>query len=475
MAKSNDDRHWCCDLKFHLQMESGEIHLASLPNLDGNPHGCVPIGGLFHIFGIRTPRSDHIASFSPMQPACDAVLMYGPCKLQPVKYALFPVWALALVSFRSSFKGLAETYNTQVELGNVVKLLVVAYMNVTQGSKIGRVPFWIFWSLLVLKCFYRIVTRHLASKTLWHSRSSELLQAYMGPDQPQSNFHNTCSPDGAMEGCKYLVYGESELENSCRINTTRDVNIDNLRSLLTLDIICQRHDVGLHTKWPLPCLDYSGVGWKEESYMQAHNKEKEGDLFNILEGDVLFLNNLFNILEWDVGFLRDFLFTNYPMIFSEGFLSLSSGLTLAALKFSVALWLSNDFFSVARHLSRNRSSLAHQHKLSATDLNVTGVAILFTAFSDGYEMFKYCFLPDWTRVLAVCSWLNKTVDMQNPIIKGIFYGITLSMSIGTRLFPRDFAHIDQYDFLQSFNNSACKCSLLHLLTMGMIVRKMARN
>ena len=165
------------------------------------------------------------------------ILMYvlGAMQASPVKYALFPVWALALVGFRSILVGLHGKYDMQAELGNVAKLLIVAYMNVTHGCEIGRVPFWIYWSILVVKCMYRIVTRHQASKTLWHSRSSELLQAYMGPNQPQSNFVDiNSSPNGAMEGCKYLVFGEAEQEQcSCRISPTRHVNIKKLRSLVT--------------------------------------------------------------------------------------------------------------------------------------------------------------------------------------------------------------------------------------------------
>uniref|UniRef100_A0A0E0BL90 DUF4220 domain-containing protein n=1 Tax=Oryza glumipatula TaxID=40148 RepID=A0A0E0BL90_9ORYZ len=410
-----------------------------------------------------------VSSFS------DAILMYvlGAVQAAPVKYGLFPVWALALVSFRSSFKGLTETYNTQVELGNVVKLLVVAYMNVTQGTEIGRVPFWIFWSLLVLKCFYRIVTLCRASKTLWHSRSSELLQAYMGPDQPHSNFvdNNTSSstPNGAMEGCKYLVYGESEPEYSCRINATRDLNIDGLRNLLTLDTIYKREDVWTRSKKVCLAFALSRLlrckleGAKLHAGTVSMNRKLL--IRNCDEPELL---DLFNILMWDVGFLRDFLFTNYPMIFSKGFCSLGACLIMAALKFSMALWLSGDFFSEARHLSLDRSGSTHQHKLSATDLKITGVAIYFTALSDGYEMFKYCFLSDWMSLLAVHRWVNCGLDYLSLRCRALFHSVILSASLSTMLFLRGVEYTEQYVFLESYN-SACKCScLLHLLTVGRV-------
>uniref|UniRef100_A0A0E0BLA4 DUF4220 domain-containing protein n=1 Tax=Oryza glumipatula TaxID=40148 RepID=A0A0E0BLA4_9ORYZ len=110
-----------------------------------------------------------------LDPAADATL-------------LFPVWALILVGLRSSIHGRSSS-GTFFELRNVLKLLVVAYMNLTRGSKLWRFPFWFFWGLLALQCFYKILARHIASKSLWNGR-------VYGRNGNESNFNpEICNPE----------------------------------------------------------------------------------------------------------------------------------------------------------------------------------------------------------------------------------------------------------------------------------------
>uniref|UniRef100_J3N9L9 DUF4220 domain-containing protein n=1 Tax=Oryza brachyantha TaxID=4533 RepID=J3N9L9_ORYBR len=413
---------------------------------------------------------ERVSSLRRTQAGSDALLLYvlGAMQAAPMRYPLFPAWAIALVSFRSSARGLSERYSTHIELGNVAKLLVVAYMNASRGTRIGRAPLWIFWGLLLLKCFYRIVTCQQASDTLWNGRSSELLQACMGPDQDPSNFDDgtssssSSSPDGDMEGCRYLIYGESEPEEfSCTCSkTSRDLDINNLRSPVTLQrcVRAFKEDPCVDPRYNLNfvCLPFAlsrllrcrlegatlhagTVSMNRKLLIHHSYKEKELDLFDILERDVLFLKHC--------------LLTNFPMICSYGLLSLGSGFILAALKFSVALWLSGDFFSAARHqLSENRS----KHNLSATDLNITGVAILFTALCDGQEITK-CFLSRWTRLVVLCSWVKNL----NSIWKASLSRCIIPLTV---VVHTEFGHMDQYAFLESFSHSASKCGLLHSLT-----------
>lgn len=416
----------------------------------------------------------------------DGILMYvlGAMQASPVKYALFPVWALALVGFRSILVGLHGKYNMQAELGNVAKLLIVAYMNVTHGCEIGRVPFWIYWSILVVKCMYRIVIRHQASKTLWHSRSSELLQAYMGPNQPQSNFvDNNSSPNGAMEGCKYLVFGESEQEQcSCRISPTRHVNINKLRSLVTLQNICQclKEDNIVKKQAEVlkdVCLSFA-LSRLLRCRLEGARLHAGIDSINrkLLIGSYKErLDRLFKVLYRDVKFFKDCLFSNYPMIFSEGFLSLRFAFAQLMIKLPVGLWLSSDLFWAARHLSQNR------HNLSATDLNIAGAAILIVVNVDDYGMGIN--FVNWTSLSAVC-WLVHCRNRRKRLrLVRWFLGRLNSQEVRGGAFRGPLDKLinsqevrsggcrGQYAFLQSYKYSAWKRRLLHSLTMGMIASK----
>lgn len=274
----------------------------------------------------------------------DAILVYviGAMQAAPFKNQLFPVWALMLVSFRSSINCLSS-YGTYFELRNALKLLAVAYLNITHGSKFWHVPFWLFWSLLALKCFYRILARHVASRSLWNGRSSELLQEYMGANGNESSFNpGSCNPD-TMEGYKYFVYGESQQSKK----NGHGLSVKDLRSQVTLDKIWQCDDSFLPSSINMKGKDLS-LAFALYRLLRCRLEGATLHAATVHMNRKLvskrFLSDnagkeLFDILELDVEFLRDSLHTSYPMVFCRGLLSLSFTLLLSLVKVSMASWL----------------------------------------------------------------------------------------------------------------------------------------
>nr|ABA94763.1 expressed protein [Oryza sativa Japonica Group] len=281
----------------------------------------------------------------------DAILVYvmGVMQAAPFKNQLFPVWALMLVSFRSSINCLSS-YGTFFELRNSLKLLAVAYLNITHGSKLWHVPFWLFWSLLALNCCYRILARHVASKSLWNGRSSELLQEYMGANGNESNFNpERCNPE-TMEGYKYFVYGESQ---KSRMNG-HSLSVKDLRTPITLDKIWQcecdddmllssikRQGKDLSLSFALSRLlrcRLEGAKLHADTVSMTRKLISKRILAEDPENEQLGIR----ILELDVEFLRDSLHTSYPMVFCSGFLSLSFTILACLVKFLVVLWLYKD-------------------------------------------------------------------------------------------------------------------------------------
>ncbi|CAL4979763.1 unnamed protein product [Urochloa decumbens] len=302
----------------------------------------------------------------------------------PFKNKLFPVWALVLVSFRSSVNGLSR-YGTYTELRNVLKLLAVAYMNITQGSKIWRFPFWIFWSLLVLRSVNRIYARRVASKSLWLGRSSELLQDYMSSNlSPDS-----CDPE-TMIGYRYLVYGEAKQSRE----TGLTLCISDSMSPITLDKIW---------RCPLPLLRSSSPGRKVKELSLAFALSRllrcklEGATLDVASVTVtrkLICSRIltsddgaekaFGILELDLVFLNEYLHTSYPMIFSEGFSSLAFTFLQSLVRYSMVFWLALDI----RRVYKPRDSVVHVK--FDLEVMITWIGMCFIMIMDVWEMVSIC-------------------------------------------------------------------------------------
>uniref|UniRef100_A0A0E0MHA1 DUF4220 domain-containing protein n=1 Tax=Oryza punctata TaxID=4537 RepID=A0A0E0MHA1_ORYPU len=344
----------------------------------------------------------------------DAILVYvmGVMQAAPFKNQLFPVWALMLVSFRSSINALSS-YGTYFELRNALKLLAVAYLNITHGSKLWHVPFWLFWSLLALKCCYRILARHVASQSLWSGRSSELLQEYMGANGKESNFNpERCNPE-TMEGYKYFVYGESQKSRK----KGHSLSVKDLRPLVTLDKIWQcddgmlvssirRQGKDLSLSFALSRLLRCRL---EGAKLHADTVSMTRKLISkrILAEDPEDEQFGIRILELDVEFLRDSLHTSYPMVFCSGFLSLSFTILVCLVKLLVAHWLYKDISKVysldllLSYKDLNKQGLG----LYIDETRITTASLTSVITLEIWEILTY-FISNWTKLLAMCKFVN---------------------------------------------------------------------
>jgi hypothetical protein len=144
------------------------------------------------------------ASVSLLDVVSETLLVYtfGAMQAAPFKNKMFPMWAVYLVSFRSSVNFLSK-FDMSFEMVNMVKLSALVILRLKHGSVFGGIPFWVIWCGLVLKSLYRFMAHFAASKHLWYGPSSELLHGYMSRSSKDFNPHT-------MVGCKYLVYGEQE-------------------------------------------------------------------------------------------------------------------------------------------------------------------------------------------------------------------------------------------------------------------------
>ncbi|EEC68540.1 hypothetical protein OsI_36841 [Oryza sativa Indica Group] len=197
-----------------------------------------------------------------------------------------------------------------------------------------------------------ILARHVASKSLWNGRSSELLQEYMGANDNESNFNaERCNPE-TMEGYKYLVYGESQKSRK----NGHSLSVKDLRPLITLDKIWQCDDGMLLSSIKRQGKDLS-LSFAlsrllrcrlEGAKLHADTVSMTRKLISkrILAEDPENQQFGIRILELDVEFLRDSLHTSYPMVFCSGFLSLSFAIMACLVKFIVVRWLYKDISKV---------------------------------------------------------------------------------------------------------------------------------
>lgn len=398
----------------------------------------------------------------------DSILMYilGAMQAAPFKNQLFPIWALTLVSFRSSATCFTRC-GTYSELKNVLKLLAVGYMNLTHGSKFLLIPFWIYWSFLVLKSFSRILARYLASKSLWHGRSSELLLEYMDADDRRSFTPDMFEPE-TMKGYRYLVYGESKQNR----NTGHILSIKGSRSLITLDKIWQ-YDGPL-----LDSINRRGNSVKHLCLAFAFSRllrcKVEGAtlhawsismtrklIFSQILSDTtekVLANNAekaFGILGLDLAFLNDYLHTTYPIVFWEGLLSLAFTLLQSIVRYSMIWWLAMDILRMHRDLGLHSINI---------DILITWIAMSSIMCMDIWEMITYL-LSNWTMLLCVCKYVNGS-----KIFKG-FIVLRTSMRSYVKHSNGCVRNLGQYVFLQSFNCSTWKWKLVQIATMGMVEGK----
>lgn len=376
-----------------------------------------------------------------MDAACDTLLVYviGVMQTAPFKNELFPIWAILLVSSRSAFNTMSK-YDTYFELRNMLKLWAAALLNVKHGSKLLRAPFWLFWGILVIESSYRIRARKLASKSLWHGRSSELVREYMvAVDHDLSNFN----PD-TLEGCKFLVYGE------LKKNITKGLSpsIDDLKSVVSLD------NIWLHDGSPLLCLRKAN-GQKNtikdlalsfalsrllrcrmeggRLHEDTISMTKEVICSQIIKANDYADSALAGILQMELLYLGQHIHTGYPMVFCQGLRSLYFPALQCVVRLTCLVWLLADTWN------------------SKIDKYITGDAIILLLLMEMFQVVRYV-SSNWTVLLLACNYVN---GCRNKLIEHVLERMISSVP---SYFSEDLPILisSRYDFLQSSKYSKGK-------------------
>lgn len=404
----------------------------------------------------------------------DSMVVYtvGAMQAAPFRNQLFPVWAMVVVSFRSSIDYLSGRESHGLETGNLIKSLGLAFLNSRRGSQL-KVQLWTFWGVMLLRSSYRMLARAMANKSWWSGHSVIFMTEYLRGDHEDTNLKpDACNPS-TMEGYSYLIYGE--LSQKLSVQRPRYIiflNIVRPSVLVTLDRIWQcdgrllrsKDSRGEHVKDM--CLAFTLSGQLRCRLVDA---ELHSDsLFltrNLVRSKILMksANRAFRILEMELTFLNDALHTCYPIVYWRGLLSLGLSMAVSLFTFGVACWLA---VAIRRIYKPPEGDLMHIVRGANVDIIITWVLMLFMMFKEIWEMVTYM-LSDWTRLLLVCKYVQcKCACMRNPLTEKLIWSFFTS-KIGGRW----HGFIDQYDFLRSFDYIPSTWNGLHRVTLGMLQKK----
>uniref|UniRef100_A0A453QEL2 DUF4220 domain-containing protein n=1 Tax=Aegilops tauschii subsp. strangulata TaxID=200361 RepID=A0A453QEL2_AEGTS len=444
------------------------------------------------------------AVFSVFDAVSDSIVLYllGAMQTAPFKNQLFPVWALMLVNFRYSADyisgyGVPDRRGRRfTEWRNVFKLLGSAFLNWTRGSRFTG-PLWSVWCLQIVRSAYRFFSHKLAVGSFWHGGSSQLVAEHMRARYDDSTSNSRVVPDPVtMEGYNYLVYGEEshgfQLKKPmyafsadtsarlpgwfslarCRCCAAREDTYSSTRSstLVTLDKVwlyfgdtptqntdlkdlplafalsrllrCRLEDVTLH-----PCIF-------------KVNRE----LVKSIIGGKVGASNALRIMELQLAFVHDYFNTRHPMVFWSGLLSLFVTLVLSMLTIAAVCWLAMD---IRRVYKPPNGELANMVKGFNIDMIITWAFILLMIAKEVWEMVTYL-LSDWTRLILACEYVQMRWQGNKFTC---LYQMLFSISRRKITDKRWHGFIDQYFFMQSYDDRPRLWNFVHNLTTGIIPKK----
>ncbi|CAO2147891.1 unnamed protein product [Urochloa humidicola] len=414
--------------------------------------------------------------------------MQSACFTNP----MFPVWAIVLVSLRSSL-GYLSRYSIKdreralKEVSNVINSIGSGVLNGMIGMEFAG-PLWSLWAILQLRSIYRYFAHRRAVKSLWHGRSSEFFPEYL--HMVDDNHHNQSSDFDNSKS--YLVYGESNR----KINIKRPryvlhldesdhaslIKLDNIwkcsKSLPSSSDICSYKDMSLAFSLSrlLRCR-LEDVMLHSESISRTRNlitSEIIGDEHEKPDVEVVqAARRAFRILELEHAFVKDYFYTFYPMVFWRGLFSLSLSLLQSISAIVVALWLAADIRKVYKCTCKllgkktKKNIVAHCVGGNNIDVIITWVFIFFMIFKEVWEMLTYL-LSNWTELLLVCKYVrNQRWCLGN---EGLTKNLT-SSSFTSKVADPWHGFIDQYEFLQSCTYKPTFWKLAHTVTLGVSPEK----
>ncbi|XP_048552126.1 uncharacterized protein LOC125531981 [Triticum urartu] len=432
--------------------------------------------------------------FSILDAVSDSIVVYLLGAMQTAKFKnrllnqLFPVWGLVLVSFRYNIDfisgyGVHDQHGRRfIEWRNVVKLLGSAFLNLSSDSRFA-VPLWSLLALQILKSGYRFYVHSLTVKSVWHGKSSEVVTEHMRAGPHSSNWKpEECNPEN-MAGYKYLVYGETK--QSIKFKKPQYVMyIDTAQNgrrprpgrstLITLDKIwgCYRHLLDQDSNEGNDQKDLSlAFALSRLLRCRLEDVTLQQKIFHInrklVKNKILEEQNAsraFRIMELQLSFVNDYFNTRYPMVFWCGFLSLFSNLLLSTVTFGVVCWLAVDIHKVYKPPKNDRARVVRGVNV---DMIITWVFMIFMLFKEIWEMVSYL-VSNWTRLLLVCMYAQRKEERtRNRCMEGTISSFFKSM-ITSKLWH---GHIDQYVFLESYDNKPRIWNFLHYITIGLSPKK----
>lgn len=443
--------------------------------------------------------------FSVFDAVSDSIVLYllGAMQAAPFKNQLFPVWALVLVNFRYSADyisgyGVPDSGGRRfIEWRNVLKLLGSAFLNWSRGSRFAR-PLWLLWALQMLRSWYRFYSHNLASKSVWHGGSSELVSEYMSANYKPSNPDSEDCDPGTMKGYNYLVCGESKQgmklrkpqyalhidyanqprktqqtrrRYAPRENPTNSPRFAQERSpLITLDKIWRclsrllnnpKGNDGkvLSLAFALSRLlrcRFEDVTLQE--YIFCINRQLVKKIINENDGT----DDAFSIMELQLALTNDYFNTRYPMVFWCGLLSFFMSLLPSVVTFGVVCWLGVDIRKIYKPPN---GELANLVKGFNVDMIITWVFIVLMMIKEIWEIATYLF-SDWMRLLLVCKYVQR----RDKSINGCMDHIIIQF-FRSKVNKKWHGLIDQYAFVQSYDDRPRCWNHLHNLTTGLVPKK----
>lgn len=414
------------------------------------------------------------AVFSVFDAVSDSIVVYllGAMQSAPFKNQLFPVWALVLVNFRYSADyisgyGVPDRRGRRfTEWRNVIKLLGSAFLNWTRGSSF-MAPLWYFWCLQIVRSMYRLFSHGLAFKGFWHGRSSELVAEHMRVMHDQDEPIKKEDPM-TMKGYRYLVYGETK-QNDFKLKKPQyALSTDEQKTspLITLDKIWEfdKEEKDLPLAFALSRL----------LRCRLEDVTLEKCIFNInqtlvksmIDRKVDTSKDALKIMELQLAFVHDYFNTRYPMVFCLGLRSLFVSLLLSVLTIGVVCWLAVDIRKVYKPPSGDLVNLVNGYNV---DMIITWLFMCLMVLKEIWEMITYL-QSDWTRLITACEYVQRKC---NGTSETMLDSILLFFSRNKKIITDRRWHgmIDQYVFVQSYDDRPRFWNLIHNLTTGIIPKK----
>lgn len=454
---------------------------------------------IIDFYRCRTRSSILTTILESIDELSDQIVVYLIGAMQSARFEneLFPVWAIVLVSLRTSLGylsgyGISDRDRQFMELANVIKFIGAGVLAGTRGLKYAR-PLWSFWAILQLKSMYRFFAHGMANESLWHGRSSEFIPEYMRTfipeDQETGVNHDDRNTSTMMPGKKYLICGESNKDITLK-KPQYTINISNssAQSLVTLGKIQEYNWKGMNNRDGDSKFKDLSMAFSLSRLLRCRledvtlNKDSINDMQHLIISEFIpdsrgqrqeekvdghqavEAERTFRILELELAFVRDYFYTLYPLVFWEGLGSLCLSLLLSAATFAIAFWLAVGIRKVYQPPEGNLVLWVDGCNF---DIIMTWVFMFCVMFKEIWEIVTYL-VSNWTRLLVLCKYVQDQAWFVSERLTKHLVRSFFESKIGEPWHGR----IDQYDFLQQITYKPTLWKLANVITLGKIEGKL---